>query len=45
MANIKIDLEAFKKLMKEGLKEEVNVDELTDEELQALAMAYIMDEN
>ncbi len=45
MANIKIDLEAFKKLMKEGLKEQVNIDELTDEELQALAMAYIMDEN
>lgn len=30
--------------MKEGLKGEVNIDDLTDEELQALAVAYIMDD-
>ena len=40
----KVELEAFKNLMKEGLKGEVNIDELTDEELQALAVAYIMDD-
>jgi hypothetical protein len=40
----KVELEAFKNLMKEGLKGEVNIDDLTDEELQALAVAYIMDD-
>jgi cytochrome c553 len=36
-------LKAFKKHLKESLKGEVNIDELSDDELQALAIAYIMD--